>query len=331
MPGTRFDMPHKVQITAPGRLHFGLWSLGGDGERQFGGVGAMIQRPGLRLTIEPAVEFYAAGPLKDRALVFARRWAEFHSRELPLVRISVDECPPEHIGLGTGTQLGLAIAAGMNAYAGLPNQTPQELAISVGRGQRSAVGTYGFAFGGLVVEQGKLSGEPISPLDCRIDLPADWRFVLVRQADGAGLAGEDEISAMMSLPPVPAAVTSELIGIVRDRIVPAAATVDFMTFAKSLHAYGRLSGQCFAARQGGPYNGPALTELVERILKLGYPGVGQSSWGPTLFIVVPRAEEAEALVASLHEVDGQQSLETVISPPCNRGALVTVRELGEAN
>src|SRR5262249_44809242 len=152
------------------------------------------------------------------------------------------------------------VAGGLNAFCGLPSQTPQELALSVGRGLRSAVGTYGFVFGGLIVEQGKLSCEPISPLDCRIDLPEEWRFVLIRPRGLVGLAGEKEGEAFGSLPAVPQAVTEELIALVRDRLVPAAATADFAQFAESLYSYGRLSGECFAARQGGPFNGPLLTE-----------------------------------------------------------------------
>ena len=122
----------------------------------------------------------ATGEHADRAIVFARRWAEFHRRAAPHCRIEIEAVSPEHAGLGSGTQLALSIAAGLSAFCGLPSQSPQALAISVGRAQRSAVGTYGFVFGGMIVEQGKLPGEPISPLDCRIDLPEAWRFVLVR-------------------------------------------------------------------------------------------------------------------------------------------------------
>ena len=46
-------MSRLVHVTAPSRLHFGLWSLAAARGRQFGGVGAMIDKPGLRLTIEP--------------------------------------------------------------------------------------------------------------------------------------------------------------------------------------------------------------------------------------------------------------------------------------
>jgi beta-RFAP synthase len=313
-----------VHITAPSRLHFGLWALASAEGRQFGGVGAMIERPGLKLTITADKVLVATGRLSMRAVHFAHDWAEFHRRPAPAVRIRLIESPPEHAGLGTGTVLGLAVAAGLNAFAGLPSQSPPELALSVGRGVRSAVGTYGFVHGGLVVDQGKLPGTSVAPLDCRIDLPEEWRFVLVRPKVLKGLAGEEEAAAMAALPPVPAEVTEELIGLTRDKLIPAAATDDFESFAGALYRYGNLAGQCFAARQGGPYNGPVLTALVERIKALGYEAVGQSSWGPTLFVAVPSQDDAERLVGELSGDAAEQALELSISAPCNRGAKIEV-------
>jgi beta-ribofuranosylaminobenzene 5'-phosphate synthase len=305
-------------------LHFGLWSLGGGEGRQFGGVGAMIDRPVLQLSIRDARELTVAGADSNRIVQIANRWAEFHRTVLPACRIEVQGAIPQHAGLGSGTQLALAMAAGLNAFSGLPSQTPQELALSVGRGLRSAVGTYGFVFGGLIVEQGKLPDEPISPLDCRIDLPAEWRFVLVRSLGMVGLAGDDEAEAFQSLPTAPCSVTDELIAIVRDHLVPAAALADFAHFADSLHHYGRLSGQCFAARQGGPYNGPVLTSLVERIRAWGYAGVGQSSWGPTIFVVNESDETAARLVDRLKADGAGGHFDLSISSPCNRGAQIKV-------
>jgi beta-ribofuranosylaminobenzene 5'-phosphate synthase len=317
-------MDRVVRVTAPSRLHFGLWSLGGTDGRQFGGVGATVERPQLRLTIEPAVAFETAGAHAQRTLEFARRWAEFHGLALPCCRIHMHEVMAEHAGLGSGTQLALSVAAGLNAFCGLPSQTPQELATSVGRGLRSAVGTYGFVFGGLIVEQGKLPGEPISPLHCRIDLPSHWRFVLILPRGLSGLAGQDEADAFHALPPVPPAVTERLIEEIRDRLVPAAATGHFEHFAESLYRYGRLSGECFAARQGGPYNGPLLTALVDRIRGLGHIGVGQSSWGPTIYVVQPTQEAADRFTAELSAIAGADDLQVTVSPPCNDGARIEV-------
>jgi beta-RFAP synthase len=284
----------------------------------------MVQHPELVLKFSPAEKTQAVGSGAERAMAYASRWAEFHGREPPGCLIEICQPALEHVGLGSGTQLALSVAAGLNALYGLPNQTPQELALSVGRGLRSAVGTYGFVFGGLIVEQGKLPSEPISPLDCRIDLPETWRFVLVLPQGMGGLAGEEEVAAFTSLPAAPVETTEALIGEVRDRLVPAAATADFALFAESLYRYGRLSGECFAARQGGPYNGPVLTALVDRIRSLGIIGVGQSSWGPTIFAVAPSQQAAEEIRAELYSGDDAGQLEVTISPPCNRGARIEV-------
>lgn len=129
---------------APSRLHFGLWSLGGGGGREFGGVGAMVEQPAFEVAISGAGQIVVTGGKSERIVQYAERWARFHGRTVPDCQIEVLRSIPEHAGLGSGTQLGLAVAAGLNAFCGLPSQTPQELALSVGRGLRSAVGTYGF-------------------------------------------------------------------------------------------------------------------------------------------------------------------------------------------
>ena len=178
----------------------------------------MIEHPALEMSVTTADRLDAVGGDAARTLDYARRWAQFHRLPEPRCLITMHQQIPPHAGLGSGTQLGLSVAAALSAWHGLPNQTPQELALSVHRGLRSAVGTYGFVFGGLLVEQGKLPGEPISPLDCRIDLPEAWRFVLARPRSLVGLAGEDEAQAFDSLPEVPSAVTEELIVEARERV-----------------------------------------------------------------------------------------------------------------
>jgi beta-ribofuranosylaminobenzene 5'-phosphate synthase len=287
----------------------------------------MVEQPGLRLELREDPALVATGRLSMRAIHFAHAWARFHGRPPPAARIRIVDVPAEHAGLGTGTQLGLSVAAGLNALFGLPSLSPQELAIAAGRGLRSAVGTYGFVHGGLIVEQGKLPGEPISPLDCRIDLPAAWRFVLVRPAGVVGLTGADEAAVMAALPEVPADVTAGLIALAGDQIVPAAATANFEAFAAGVHEYGRRAGELFAARQGGPYNGPVLAELVSRIQSLGYQGVGQSSWGPTLFVACRDQATAEQLARQLRKGVGGEGLDLAITPPANHGASIHVAEM----
>ena len=311
-----------VRVTTGSRLHFGLWALQGSGERDYGGVGAMIEQPAISLTISPADGFSAEGMHSQRAAEFARRWATFHGRESPACAIQVTAAPPQHSGLGTGSQLALAVAAGLNAFFGLPAQNAVELALSVGRGQRSAIGVHGFVHGGLIVDQGKRIGDPLAPLDCRIEIPNSWRFLLVRPLDCAGLAGDEESLAIASLPPVPCETTKRLIAEVRDYLIPAAATGDFTQFSASLYRYGHASGECFAQRQGGPFNGPVLADLVQSIRKLGIEGVGQSSWGPTIFAVLPDEIQAGKAAETLRRSWKGADLDVLVTAPLNRGARV---------
>ena len=315
-------MPRRVHVFAPSRLHFGLLSPGW-GDRRFGGVGAMVDAPGLRLTLRSSSSRVADGPLARRAMHFASRWAETVGQPVAC-HLEVESAPPEHVGLGVGTQLGLAVAAGLNAFYGLPSASALELACSVGRGDRSAVGAHGFVMGGLIVEQGKLAHEPISPLDCRIDLPADWRFLLVRPEGLHGLSGAEEACAFPDATQELRGVCDELRGLASEQLIPAAATGDFEAFASCLFEYGYRAGLCFAGRQGGAYNGPVLSNLVECIRSVGGVGVGQTSWGPTLFVVCPDRASAEALEARIAASWKEPSLVFTTAAPWNRPAAIHV-------
>ncbi|MCL4203680.1 MAG: hypothetical protein KJ000_14340 [Pirellulaceae bacterium] len=342
-PGRPSKASWQVRVVAPSRLHFGLLSFGRDEGRQYGGIGLMIDRPAVRLRLDRAECYETRFEMADdflppadattirqslavRVGEFASRWAAFHNLPAPpCCCISIESAPPQHVGLGTGTQLALSVAAGLNALFGLGEPSAVELAMSVGRGLRSAVGTYGFVLGGLIVERGKLPGEAIAPLDCRLDLPADWRVLLVQPAAVSGLSGSAEQQAFEDLPPVPDEVTRRLTDELRLVMLPAAACGDFEQFSESVYRYGRLAGQCFAPIQGGPYNGPDLERLVESIRALGIRGVGQSSWGPTLFALLPDAAAAEVLQRRLTETL-PPPLPLMLSTSLNhRGAQVTLQ------
>ena len=104
-----------------------------------------------------------------------------------------------------------------------------------------------------------------------------------------------------------------------------------MHLATSVYRYGRAAGLCFAAVQGGPYNGPHVTQLVDEIQSLGYTGVGQSSWGPTVFCVVEDQTAAERLQHELLSRRRTEPLEIVITPADNRGAVVSCDGTGRGS
>ncbi len=309
-----------IRIVAPSRLHFGMFSFGDARRRQFGGVGAMISSPTLEMTVSDADRLEIIGPLAERVEEYVRRWGRYHGMTSISRRLAVVTAPPQHVGLGSGTQLALAVGAALNASFGLPPMSAVELTQCMGRGQRSAVGTYGFFFGGLLIEEGKFAGEKLAPLRERIPLPEDWRFVLVRPQSGQGLSGEAERMAFRDLPPVRESVTRRLWEIVEKELAPAARRGDCEAFGEAVYQFGREAGMCFAARQGGPFASERLARWVAALRQMGALGVGQSSWGPTLFAVTPCQHAAEMLVERFVEWVGEESLRWGIAAPNNTGA-----------
>lgn len=260
----------------------------------------MIDSPGLELRARSASGFAASGKYAQRVDEFARCWARFYERRaLPACELAVLHAGPQHSGLGVGTQLALSVAAALHAWENEPCPPALQLARSVQRGLRSAIGVYGFLEGGLIVERGRWPEEPLSPLDCRFTLPEAWRVVLCCPLGVSGLSGTAEYDAFRRLPAVDRETTQRLVCELRERLLPAALQGDFHGLSESIYRYGHEAGMCFAAVQGGPYNGPLVTQMVDHLRARGVVGVGQSSWGPTVFALQPDPETAEQLAREL--------------------------------
>lgn len=315
-----------VRVAAAARLHFGLIRPHPPEDalcRRFGGVGMMVADVGMTVRVESAADWSAEGPLADRALEFARRLATSLPGGVPPHRITVEGSPPEHAGLGTGTQLALAVGRALSLSAGLGSMSATELAVRLGRGARSAVGIHGFDRGGLIVEAGKRPGEPLGVLVGHAPLPTDWRLVLARPAlpsgGVAGLSGPAE-QAVFASSQKRAGVCEErsspedsLCRLALTGLLPAAWTGDWPAFGAALGEYNARAGDWFAAEQGGRYAHPAIARLVAFCRERGVPGAGQSSWGPTVFAVVPDADRAAWLADRLRLEFGDGLTEVTIS------------------
>src|SRR5690242_3232273 len=115
-----------VVVEAPARLHFGVLDLRGSLGRRFGGLGAAIPQPSLLLDAALAADISAEGPDADRAAEYARRFLAYHL--LPGgVRLRIHRTIPPHVGLGSGTQLGLAVGRALAELHGL-SVRPETLA-----------------------------------------------------------------------------------------------------------------------------------------------------------------------------------------------------------
>jgi beta-ribofuranosylaminobenzene 5'-phosphate synthase len=276
----------RTRIISPSRLHFGLLGWGPQAARQFGGVGLMIDSPGIELLVEPASSWLIEGPSAPRVVQLIdhlQKAMRDAGVRLPPAHIRVKSAPPEHVGLGVGTQLCLAVARAVFRIAGISNLSVDELARWTGRGRRSGIGLHGFEHGGLIVDGGRRSEADVPPLLVRLPFPDDWSILVVRPPGESGLHGPDENRAFANLPPITQDVSDLLCRLVLLEILPAVIERDLVGFGAALGELQSRVGACFAPAQGGIYSTVEAPQIVSALRGLGFVGVGQSSWGPTLY------------------------------------------------
>ena len=277
-----------------------MLDLRGSLGRWFGGIGAAAPAPTLRLSACPADSLIVEGEDAERAATFARRFLEHHGLTSG-VKIRVDRSLPPHAGLGSGTQLGLAVGRALAEVFTLTTDAPA-IARAVGRGERSAIGTWTFAGGGLVLEGGRRKEhDAVGPLLARLPFPSTWRGVVAVPHVTPWMTGAAEADAFARLPSPPDREVERVAHLVLMALLPALADADLVTFGGALSAIQEITGRWFAAVQGGTFAPGPSEELVRRMAEWGASGVGQSSWGPAVYGIVEGDEAGRRLADRVRE------------------------------
>jgi beta-RFAP synthase len=316
-------MADRAIVTAPSRLHFGMVSIGRSGERQFGGLGVMLERPGIQLRVSRADALQATGPLSDRALAFAKRFCDAARWTDTNFLLEVLGATRDHVGLGVGTQLALAVASGITTLAGSSTIDAVRCSELVGRGERSAIGTYGFQSGGLLLDAGKLPSESVSPWPARIDFPPAWRFVLIVPKSERGVHGMDERHVFGELLPTPTETSRRLFESA-ENLMQSAAASDFAAFSEELYQFNRAAGELFARYQQGAYANERVRRLVEKVRDASIAGAGQSSWGPAVFALTADETSAQNLVEYCQSLTEADNCEVLVSAAQNSGVRISL-------
>ncbi len=315
--------PQAIRVRAPARLHLGLFDLRGELGRRFGGAGMALETPSLVLDAQPAATLTASGPEAERVLAFARRFLAHHAR-VAGARLELRRAIPAHSGLGSGTQLALAVARALAELNGLPTDAAS-LAAAEDRARRSAVGTWAFERGGFILEGGRRTdSDRPAPLLLQHPVPPSWRCVLAIPDVPRGLSGEAEERAFRTLAPPPAELVQEISHLVLMLMLPALVEGDLAGFGSAVTRVQRLVGESFRAVQGAMHAHPIVGELIDELLTAGAAGAGQSSWGPTVYGFVEGDAAASALVVRLRGKLGKYA-RVFTSRFSNGGALVHQR------
>lgn len=334
-PAERTSARAGVGVRAPGRLHLGFLDPSGTLGRRFGSIGLVIDgfETEIELTASPRDQLHADTPAAraelDRAAEHIARLRERTGRREPL-SLRLGRVLPAHAGFGSGTQLALAVGRAFVRWHGLEVDTPT-LAQWLGRGLRSGIGIAGFDAGGLLLDGGPgRDGRPAALLS-RVELPEAWRVIVVLDPRSRGLSGAQEREAIATLPPLPQAAAADICHQLLMRVLPGAALDDFAAFAPGLNRVQQLLGDHFApAQAGSAWTSAAVGRLMqwwgETAGDAGGEGaaIGQSSWGPTGFAVVPSAAAAQRLIDAARATGViDPALELHVVSARRRGAQVT--------
>ncbi|AFO56486.1 beta-ribofuranosylaminobenzene 5'-phosphate synthase family protein [Natrinema sp. J7-2] len=316
-------------VSTGARLHVGFQNLSLARERLYGGIGIGLAEPRVTVTAEPAASVAAADPLiRD----YANRAVDVLA--VSGVTITLEESLPRHVGLGSGTQLALAVLTATARAHGLEPRS-RDRAPAMGRGGRSGVGVATFAAGGFVVDAGhpttRFTTEPpaagdwtVPPVVARHDLPPEWRFLVVVPDAEPGRNGDDEDASMRAVVErADPAIADEIAGVVTRKLLPAAAAGRLERFGEAIAEIGRKNGAWYADAQGGVFRPPAgeLVASLEDCPVLS--GVGQSSWGPVVYGVTDAAHAEEAAAAAQDALtDRGLEGEVVLAAPAGTGARI---------
>lgn len=317
-----------LSVTAPARLHLGFLDLNGALGRTYGSIGLAIDQPATRITVRKANRDMAHGPESDRALKIIARLRE--KLGLPgAYDITIERAIPAHAGLGSGTQLALAVATAALRLGGIAR--PLDLIGTLtDRGQRSAIGIAAFDHGGFIVDGGKGHSNAPPPVLIQTPLPEDWRILLILDPKATGVHGDRETRAFAALPPMALATAAHLSHLVLMQAVPALMEADIVTYGRAITEIQALVGAHFApAQNGSAWSDPKVGEIARKFGANGAVGIGQSSWGPTGFAFVPCQKDADTLYHSFIQDAKAQGLELKIVAGRNTGANVEIRTTAE--
>lgn len=326
-------MIKRVQVHCNSRLHMGFFDLNGGLGRKFGSIGLSLQAPALQLQAYTAQQLSVTAADSVPATVLAKvaTVAEqlVNKMDLAAFKLHIQQHIPEHAGLGSGTQIALAVGAAVSHLFQL-GLSAQQIAELTGRGKRSGIGIAAFEQGGLIIDGGrstKPDSQTVPPLLARYAFPDAWRILLIFDNGQPGVHGQQELMAFNDLPIFPESLAAHLCRQVLMQAMPAMVEKDLTAFGQSIQVLQQHVGDYFAPVQGGRYASRAVGEVLDYLQASGLACFGQSSWGPTGFAIFETEFAAQQHLQVLTTKFTDSNLSWQLCQACNTGAQVTVADI----
>lgn len=310
-----------VYVEAPARLHLGFLDLNGGLGRRFGSIGLTLDGVATKIIARPSKQFKIVGDPSGRVQKYAEKFIAYKGLSNN-IQLEVVEQILDHSGLGSGTQLAIAVGTALSKLFEM-DYTSSEIAVLSNRGARSGIGIGAFDRGGFLVDAGRNSESEVPPIISRLEFPSNWRVVLIFDKSQRGLHGQDEDVSFTTLPDFSPHTAEKLCRLVLMQILPALSEQSIEIFNLGIYELQKCIGEYFASAQGGRYTSPAVAEACNFVESLGVKGVGQSSWGPTGFAFVDSETNAHLILRKLQsKFKSVEDLNFKIVSGRNTGAIV---------
>lgn len=310
-------MMNTVTVTTSARLHMGFFDLKSSASRTFGSLGLSIDAPCTQIVVTKS-DKAGIDANYDKSVVKVVESIVKLLKVEQKFSLEILQSIPQHAGLGSGTQMALAIGAGLNALFNL-NLTVLQIGKLSKRGSRSGIGIAAFEQGGVLVDGGKTSNE-LPRIALRQVFPDSWRVLLIADSADTGVHGEVELQAFQSLKPAQHSLQT----MVFDHMMPALQRADLLAFGAYMADLQVYNGDYFAPIQGGRYASNDVANVLLWLQQNGVACVGQSSWGPTGFAIVESEARANILLNQLQQqFSGVNNLSFQMVRGKNSGAVLT--------
>lgn len=313
-----------VLCTTGARLHMGIFSDPRPGGRQFQGAGVMVAQPGYQISVSPSTTsrdiIEVPQRIRSRVTTLITRFRVV--RESPQTfHVSIPQEIAPHTGLGSGTQLAFGLVQALARCSADESLTVEETIRITERANRSTLGSMGFFQGGFLIDHGRLATEPAGTvLPDRYEFPKEWRILLITPQSNIGLSGQQEVDAFSRWPQLALTKIDQLREMNNVSLPQAIRTRNYEQFSHLIYNYGQIVGETFAMAQGGIYSSADGTLIEKTLHQQGITGVGQSSWGPTIFAICKSASQADQVLEEFAPLAQQKKWQLTVTHGMNTGA-----------
>ncbi|MBD3255617.1 MAG: hypothetical protein GF383_11030 [Candidatus Lokiarchaeota archaeon] len=329
----------KIRITTPCRIHLSLIDENGYTGRVDGGIGLMLDRPNVVFEATNS-----ANKFKIECNKYYRESVEVINQKASKVfktfninnknfRFYLKRYYPSHVGLGSKTQLSLAIATAITKLKQIDVST-KDLTKLVGRGGTSGIGWRGFETGGFILDGGHDFGKgkeketflPSSAAEganpaltiLRYSIPENWRIVLVIPNVRKGAFGDEEVSVFQKHAPIPKKEVNEVSHQILMKIIPGILKKDLQCFGEGLKRIQSIGFKQIEIE----LQHDIVKNLLEFFENYSVKCYGMSSFGPSVLAITETESEARKLFVEVHDFLKNRGGHIYICKPNNKGARI---------